>query len=94
VLPECVRADGTKFPWALRSGNLIYIGEIPFRIYVRGRPLLVLCDLLFDALAPMTATQHRALVRLEDLHPLSDRRAAAAGRGVAICNGDTVRFPR
>src|SRR5712671_4992070 len=72
VLAECVRADGTTFPWAVRSGNLTYIGEVPFAYMTEGDRYLILCDLLFDALAPTTATQHRALVRLEDLHPLSD----------------------
>jgi len=72
VLAECVRADSTTFPWAVRSGNLTYIGEIPFAYMTEGDRYLILCDLLFDALAPMTATQHRALVRLEDIHPLYD----------------------
>ena len=72
VLANCVRADNTTFPWAVRSGNLTYIGEIPFAYMTEGDRYLILCDLLFDALAPTTATQHRALLRLEDLHPLSD----------------------
>jgi len=36
VLSECVRADGTMFPWAVRSGNLTYIGEIPFAYMSEG----------------------------------------------------------
>src|SRR6266513_90263 len=36
VLAECVRADSTTFPWAVRSGNLTYIGEIPFAYMTEG----------------------------------------------------------
>jgi uncharacterized protein YdaL len=34
--------------------------------------VLILADLLFDALAPNTRERHRALVRLEDVNPLSE----------------------
>jgi uncharacterized protein YdaL len=72
VLATCVRSDGTTFPWALRSGNLTYIGENPLVYISEGDRYLAFCDLLFDAFAPGTPTQHRALVRLEDLNPNSD----------------------
>ena len=75
VLAQAVRADGTSFPWAVRSGNLTYIGENPFVYMSEGDRYLILADLLFDALAPATATQHRALVRFEDIHPLTDTAA-------------------
>src|SRR3984893_12798833 len=29
VLANCVRSDGTTFPWALRSGHLTYLGDNP-----------------------------------------------------------------
>jgi len=51
VLAECVRADNTTFPWAVRSGNVTYIGEIPFAYMTEGDRYLIFCDLLFDALA-------------------------------------------
>ncbi len=92
VLAECVRADGTMFPWAVRSGNLTYIGEIPFAYMSEGDRYLILCDLLFDALAPMTATQHRALVRLEDLHPLSDPTALLQTAEWLFSNGIPFSF--
>jgi uncharacterized protein YdaL len=72
VLAEAVRADGSTFPWALRSRNLTYIGEIPFRYTSESDRILVFADLLFDALAPKTPERHRALVRLEDINPLSN----------------------
>jgi uncharacterized protein YdaL len=77
VLANCVRSDGSTFPWALRStgpngGSLTYIGEIPMSYMSEGDRYLAFCDLLFDALAPTTPTQHRALVRLEDIDPTYD----------------------
>jgi hypothetical protein len=72
VLATCVRSDGTTFPWALHSGNLTYIGENPLVYISEGDRYLAFCDFLFDALAPTTPTQHRALVRLEDIDPTFD----------------------
>jgi uncharacterized protein YdaL len=80
VLARAVRADGSTFPWAVRSRNLTYIGEMPYRYTAETDRVLVFDDLLFDALAPRTRERHRALVRLEDINPVSDasqlRRAA------------------
>lgn len=67
VLANAVRSDGSVFPWALRSKNLTYIGENPLVYIAEGDRYLAFCDLLFDAIAPNTPTQHRALVRLEDI---------------------------
>ena len=92
VLAECVRADGTTFPWAVRSGNLTYIGEIPFSYVTEGDRYLIFCDLLFDALAPTTATRHRALVRLEDIHPLSDPAALLQAAEWLSSNGIPFGF--
>jgi uncharacterized protein YdaL len=92
VLAECVRADSTMFPWAVRSGNLTYIGENPFAYMSEGDRYLILCDLLFDALAPTTATQHRALVRLEDIHPLSDPTALLQTAEWLFSNGIPFSF--
>jgi uncharacterized protein YdaL len=72
VLAQAVRPDGTTFPWAVRSGNLTYLGEIPFSYTDENDRSIIFSDLLFDALAPSTATRHRALVRIEDVGPDSD----------------------
>jgi uncharacterized protein YdaL len=61
-------SPSTTFPWAIRSGNLTYIGEIPFAFVNETDRVIAFEDLLFDALAPNTATQHRAMMRLEDLN--------------------------
>jgi uncharacterized protein YdaL len=72
VLAQAVRSDGSTFPWAVRSRNLTYIGEIPFQYTSETDRILVFADLLFDALAPGTRERHRALVRLEDVNPRSN----------------------
>ncbi len=72
VLASAVRADGTRFPWAVRSRNLTYLGENPFVFMVEGDRGLAFEDILFDALAPSTLDRHQALVRLEDITPADD----------------------
>ena len=67
TLASAVTSTSTSFPWAVRSGNLTYIGEVPFAYVTESDRIIALHDLMFDALAPATATRHRALVRLEDL---------------------------
>jgi len=69
VLAQAVRDDGTTFPWAVRTGNFTYIGEIPFAYESENDRYMAFSDLLFDALAPQTPERHRALVRLEDVNP-------------------------
>jgi uncharacterized protein YdaL len=80
VVAEAVRADGTRFPWAIRSGSLTYVGENPFVYVSETDRLLAFEDMLFDALDPTAPVRHRALIRLEDLSPATDAdevRAAA-----------------
>ncbi|MFJ8823349.1 DUF2334 domain-containing protein [Streptomyces sp. NPDC102467] len=65
-------SNGHTFGWAVRSSNLTYIGEIPFAYVSESDRVIVIEDLLFDALAPTTPERHRALLRLEDISPDSD----------------------
>jgi uncharacterized protein YdaL len=74
VLALAVRDNGSSFPWATRAGNLTYVGENPFEYTSESDRYLAFADLLFDLLAPQTNERHRALVRLEDINPLSDPR--------------------
>lgn len=67
VIAEAVRPDGSKFPWALKSENLTYIGENPFSYTNESDRYLIFSDMLFDLLAPATPERHRAMVRLEDV---------------------------
>jgi uncharacterized protein YdaL len=78
VLAEARRTDGTTFPWAVRGANLTYIGENPQSYVSPNDRYLVMCDLLFDLLAPSTPDRHRALVRIEDVSPESDPSALRA----------------
>jgi uncharacterized protein YdaL len=88
VLATAITRDGQTFPWAVRSRNLTYVGEIPFAFMGEEDRYLALCDLLFGLLAPDAPERHRALVRIEDVHALTPpgklRRIAdqLASRGV------------
>lgn len=65
-------SPATTFPWAIKSRNLTYLGEIPFSYLLEADRALAFDDMLFDALAPVTPERHRALVRLEDLSANDD----------------------
>ena len=66
------QTTGTSFPWAIRSSNLTYVGEIPFSYISESDRYLAFSDLLFPALTPGAATTHQALVRLEDVDPTAN----------------------
>lgn len=65
-------SNATTFPWAIRSSNLTYVGEIPFAYVSESDRVIAFEDLVFDSLAPATPTRHRAMLRLEDISPDSD----------------------
>jgi uncharacterized protein YdaL len=72
-------SDGTRLPWAVRSGTLTYIGENPFTwMGTDTDRVIAFEDILFDALQPTAPTRHRALVRLEDIFPNYDTVALKA----------------
>jgi uncharacterized protein YdaL len=73
VLAQATRtADNTQLPWAVRGKNLTYIGENPLAYVTSNDRYLAFCDLLFDAFAPTTQERHRALVRIEDVSPMTE----------------------
>jgi uncharacterized protein YdaL len=72
VLALAKRSDGTTLPWAIRSGNLTYVGDIPFTYMTEEDRYLAFADLLFDALAPAAPERHRVVLRLEDINPVDD----------------------
>jgi uncharacterized protein YdaL len=82
VLAEAVRADRTRFPWALRGKNLFYVGENPLAYVTPNDRYLAFCDLLLEAFARPAPERHRALVRIEDVSPASD---PGALRAIADC---------
>lgn len=71
VTSEAVLDSGRKIPWSIQSNNFLYITEIPFNYVTEGDRYLVFCDLLFDLLDKERPERHRAIVRLEDISPIS-----------------------
>jgi uncharacterized protein YdaL len=59
-------------PWAIRSGSLTYIAELPFSFVEENDRYLVFADLLYDFYGISAAPRHRAIIRLEDVSPNSD----------------------
>ena len=70
VLAEMVAGE-QRLPFALRAGHLWYFADNPSSFAVEGGSYLVLADLLHDILGEDHARQKNALVRLEDIHPLT-----------------------
>jgi uncharacterized protein YdaL len=68
---EIAQTTGSSFPWAISSSNLMYVGEIPFSYMTTTDRYLVFSDLLFNDLDPTATPSHLALVRLEDISPMS-----------------------
>ena len=68
-----VSSGYTSVPWAIRSDNLTYIGEIPFSYVNETDRVMAFESMLFDALAPTTTPTRRAMVRLEDLNAGDDQ---------------------
>ena len=62
------QSSGTSFPWAIRSSNLTYVGEVPFSYISETDRYVAFSDLLFPALNPAATPSHLALVRLEDVN--------------------------
>jgi uncharacterized protein YdaL len=65
------QTTGTSFPWAISSGNLMYIGEVPLSYVATTDRYVAFADLLFNDLGPTVTPSHEALVRLEDINPES-----------------------
>jgi uncharacterized protein YdaL len=78
VVATAVRADGATFPWSVRSNGLTYIGENPMSYVTSNDRYLAFADILFDALAPLTAERHRALLRIEDVDATASPRQLRA----------------
>lgn len=62
-----------EIPYAVRSGrNFWFFADIPTSYTVEGGRYLVFADLLHEILNENHIQRHLALVRIEDVHPLSD----------------------
>jgi uncharacterized protein YdaL len=69
VLAWVEAGSGRQLPWALRGAGLTYVAENPLAFIGPTDRYYAFCDLLFDVLAPNTPERHRALLRIEDVHP-------------------------
>lgn len=69
VLGAARHADGSTAPWAVRSGNLTFVSEIPFAYAEPGDRYLALADLIARLVVPEAPDRRRALIRLEDVGP-------------------------
>ncbi len=72
VLATASTAAGESIPWATRSRNLTFIGEMPFAYVNESDRYLIFADLMFDALAPTTPERHQAVLRIEDVSSASE----------------------
>jgi uncharacterized protein YdaL len=75
VATDCApiaQTTGTSFPWAISSANLTYVGEIPFSYMSYTDRYVAFSDLLFASLEPDATASHLALIRFDDISPVSD----------------------
>lgn len=59
-------------PYVLRSGNFWYVADSPFASAEETDRYLLFADMLHDILGVRHPASHRALIRIEDVHPLED----------------------
>lgn len=72
VLAEAVGAQsGKRAPYVTRSGNLWYVGDIPFSYISEEDRYLAFADLLHDMLGVAHSEKRLAMVRLEDVSPMT-----------------------
>jgi hypothetical protein len=64
---QIAQTTGTSFPWAIGSGNLMYIGEIPLSYISPTDRYVAFSGLLFNDLDPAATTSHLALISLDDI---------------------------
>ena len=60
-------STGVRHPYVTQSGNLWYVGDMPFAFISEEDRYLAFADLLHDILGIFHEESHRALVRLEDV---------------------------
>lgn len=72
VLGVARHDDGSTAPWAVRSGSLTYVGEVPFSYAQPGDRSLAAADLIDETARPDGPDRRRALIRIEDVGPNSD----------------------
>ena len=71
VLGTAVTAHGATVPWAIRSGNLTYVSEVPLSSGGGEDRSFAVADLM-ASLFGRVEQRHWALIRLEDVGPTAD----------------------
>lgn len=87
VLAEVVSRSGPAVPYAVRSGQLWYFADDPLSYAVEGGAYAVLADVLHDVLGEDHAPKKLAMVRLEDVHPLTPPAALRAAARLLHARG-------
>ena len=75
VLATASARGFASVPWAVASKHLTYVGDLPLGTTSTQDTSLALADLFHDLLPdpdPALMNRHRALVRIEDVGPMSD----------------------
>ncbi len=62
----------SEIPYIIRSGNFWFVADDPFSYTAPYTPYVIFCDILHDILGQNHHQPPRALVRLEDISPLTD----------------------
>ncbi|MGB5952665.1 MAG: polysaccharide deacetylase family protein [Ornithinimicrobium sp.] len=64
--------DVDERPWAIRSDNLTFIGEVPLSYVDESDRYLAFADMFYDLLASQTEAVQQASIRLEDVDAGAD----------------------
>jgi hypothetical protein len=67
-----MKTNKEKVPYIIQSGNFWYIADAPFTFEDGAQRGLAFCDILHDFLGISHTSSHKALVRIEDVNPLTD----------------------
>lgn len=59
-------------PYILRSKTFWFVTDLPFALATESDRYLLFADMLHDILGEQHETSHRALIRIEDVHPFED----------------------
>lgn len=71
VLGLAVASDGRRVPWAVRSGKLTYVAEVPLDSEGGRDRSFAVADMMAGLFGPVRQ-RHRILIRLEDVGPAAD----------------------
>jgi uncharacterized protein YdaL len=71
VVAEAIGAGDWKTPYVIRSGSFWIVADSPFSYSSENDRYFVFADILHDILGVKHAERHSALLRIEDINPMS-----------------------